>query len=149
MGQVTPVYSDKIILEVSIKAYLHSSAKRALSGVILETEGSVRKIQKRALFHYKTVKTGTPNLTSLYVHGLFTIALIKQIFEKNKSLRAASWNRTQFKPEINPNCFTQPPFIFATQRLITPLQPITFCTGFSSPKSMNSKYSLISWKILY
>ena len=71
-------------------------------GVILETEGSVRKIQKRALFHYKTVKKGTPNLTSPFVHGLFTIVLMKQIFEKNKSFRAASGNQTQFKPEINP-----------------------------------------------
>ena len=63
---------------------------------IVETEGSVRKIQKRALFHYKKVKKGTPNLTSPYVHGLFTNFLIKQIFEKNKSSRAASGSRTQF-----------------------------------------------------
>ena len=34
-------------------------------GVILETEGSVWKIEKMALFHYKKVKKGTPNLTSL------------------------------------------------------------------------------------
>ena len=73
------------------------------SGVILETEGSVRKIQKRSLFHYKTVKKGTPNFTSPYVYDLFTIVLRKQIFEKTlKSPRAASGNRTQFKPEINP-----------------------------------------------
>ena len=31
-----------------------------MTGVILETEGSVWKIQKGALFHYKTVKKGTP-----------------------------------------------------------------------------------------
>ena len=35
-----------------------------LPGVILETEGSVRKVQKKALFHYKKVKKGTPNWTS-------------------------------------------------------------------------------------
>ena len=35
-----------------------------MSGVVLETEGSIRKIQKRALFHYKLVKKGLPNLTS-------------------------------------------------------------------------------------
>ena len=51
-------------------------------GVILETEGSVRKTQKRAFFHYKTVKNGTPNLTSPYTHGLFTIVFMKKIFEK-------------------------------------------------------------------
>ena len=51
---------------------------------------------KRALFHYKKVKKGTPNLTSLCVHSIFTIVLIKQIFEKNKSLRALSRSRTQF-----------------------------------------------------
>ena len=66
------------------------------SGVILETEGSVRKIQKRALFQYKKVKKGTPNLTSPYIHSVFTIVLIKQIFEKNMSFRAASGSWTQF-----------------------------------------------------
>ena len=71
-------------------------------GIILETEGSIQKIQKRALFHYKTVKKGTPNLTYPYIHDFFTIVLIKQISEKNKSSRAASRNQTQFKPEINP-----------------------------------------------
>ena len=35
------------------------------SGVILETEGSIRKIQKRQFFITKKVKKGTPNLTSL------------------------------------------------------------------------------------
>ena len=39
---------------------------------------------KRALFYYKTVKKGTPNLTSPYVYSLFsTIVLINQIFENN------------------------------------------------------------------
>ena len=63
---------------------------------ILETEGSVQKILKRALFHYKKDKKDTPNLTSHYVHSLFTIVLIKQIFQKNKSSRAASGSWTQF-----------------------------------------------------
>ena len=67
-----------------------------LPGVVLETEGSVRKMQKRTLFHCKKVKKGTPNMTSPHVHNLFTIYLIKQIFEKNKSSRAASESRTQF-----------------------------------------------------
>ena len=39
-------------------------------GVILETEGSVWKIQKRVLFYYKIIKKGTPNLTSPYDHSL-------------------------------------------------------------------------------
>ena len=72
------------------------------SEIILETEGSVRKIQKRALLHYKKVKKGTPDLASPYLRSLFTIVLIKQIFEKNKSTRAASGSRTQFKPKITP-----------------------------------------------
>ena len=50
------------------------------TGVILETEGSIWKMQKRALFHYKTVKKGTPNLISPYVHGLFATVWIKQFF---------------------------------------------------------------------
>ena len=73
------------------------------AGVILETEGRVQKIQKRALFRYKTVKQGIPDLTSPYIHGLFIAALIKQIPEENKSSRAVSRNWTQFKPEINPD----------------------------------------------
>ena len=64
--------------------------------IILETEGSIRKIQQRALFQYKTVKKGTPNLTFPYDHSLFTIVLVKQIFEKNKSWRAVSRSQTQF-----------------------------------------------------
>ena len=63
------------------------------SGVILETVGSIWKVQKRALFQYKTVKKGTPNLTSPYIHGLFTIVLIKQLSEKNKSSRTTSGNQ--------------------------------------------------------
>ena len=47
------------------------------SRVILETEGSIRKTQKRSLFHYKTVKNGTPNLTSPFIHGFFTIVFFK------------------------------------------------------------------------
>ena len=52
-----------------------------------------KETKKGALFHYKTVKKGTPNLTPAYVHGLF------------KSLRAVSGNQTQFKTEINPACY--------------------------------------------
>ena len=51
-------------------------------GYILESKGSIWNIQKRALFHYKKIKKGTPNLTSPCDHSLFTIVLIKQIFEK-------------------------------------------------------------------
>ena len=56
--------------------------KITLTGVILETGGSVQKIQKRALFHYKKVLKGTRNFTSPCVNSLFTIVWIKQIFEK-------------------------------------------------------------------
>ena len=51
---------------------------------------------KKALFHNKKVIKGTPNLTSPSVHSLFTIVLIKQTSEKNKSSRAVSGSRTQF-----------------------------------------------------
>ena len=67
-----------------------------LAGVILETEGSILKIQKRLFLTAKKLKKGTPNLTSPYGHSLFIIVLIKQIFETNKSSRAASRSRTQF-----------------------------------------------------
>ena len=48
-------------------------------GVIVETEGSIWKMQKRALFHYKKSKKDTPNLTFPCVHSLFTIFLIKPV----------------------------------------------------------------------
>ena len=40
--------------------------------------------------------TGTSDLSYPYVHSIFTLLLIKQVFEKIKSLRAASEIRTQF-----------------------------------------------------
>ena len=52
--------------------FLGFTTRLKLPGVILETEGSIQKIQKGALFHYKK---GTPNLTSHYVHNLFVIVL--------------------------------------------------------------------------
>ena len=82
-------------VQVQIFFFEDSLSSFVTSGVIVETEGSVRKMQKRALFHNK-VKKGTPNLTSPYFHSLFIIFLMKQIFEKNKSSRAASRSRTQF-----------------------------------------------------
>ena len=83
-----------VVLLLYLFSLLKTTTKK--SGIVLETEGSIRKIQKRALFHYSKVKNDTPNLTSPYVHSFFTIVLIKQIFEKNKSLRAASGSQTQF-----------------------------------------------------
>ena len=62
----------------------------------LETERSIWKVQKIILFPNKKVKNSTPNLASTYVHCLFATVLIKQVFEKSKSLRAASGRRTQF-----------------------------------------------------
>ena len=56
IGQATYIY---------IYAYVYT--------VILETEDNVRKIQKRALFHYKKVKKGTLNLASPYVHSFFVL----------------------------------------------------------------------------
>ena len=76
--------------------YLEKTWKKhptAQQGVTVETEGT---LPKRALFHHKKFKKGTPDLTSHYVHRLFTFFLIKQIFEKNKSSRAASGSLTQF-----------------------------------------------------
>ena len=91
------------------------SLRWPLSRVILETESSVHKIQGRY-----------PNLTSLYVHSLFTIVLIKQIFEKNKSLKAVSGSRTQFWPKITTDSMylmnwcrmSHTPFYCSTKELI-------------------------------
>ena len=68
-------------------------------GVIVGTEGSIRKMQKRAVCQYKKVKKGTPYLTSPYVLSLFTIFLIKQIFEKISHQRQCPEVRLSFRLE--------------------------------------------------
>ena len=42
-----------------LHSVLHKHSLFTTSGIILETEGSIQKIQKRELFHYKKVKKGT------------------------------------------------------------------------------------------
>ena len=63
----------KTLQEAELRILLSNSSHSSItvlhdllrvSEVIVETEGSVRKMQKRALFHYKKVKKGTPSLTS-------------------------------------------------------------------------------------
>ena len=58
--------------------------------------GQRPKDTKKGTFSLQKIKKGTPILASPYLYSLFTIVLIKQSFEKNKSLRAASRSRTQF-----------------------------------------------------
>ena len=53
-----------------------------------------------ALFPYKKLQKGTSDMSNPYVHSTFTLLLIKQIFEKNKSSKGASESRTQFWPRI-------------------------------------------------
>ena len=63
----------KTLQEAELRILLSNSSHSSItvlhdllrvSEVIVGTEGSVRKMQKRALFYYKKVKQGTPNLTS-------------------------------------------------------------------------------------
>ena len=44
--------------------------------IVLETEGSVHMIQKRAFFKHIKVKKDTLSLAYPYVHSLFTVILI-------------------------------------------------------------------------
>ena len=53
-------------------------------------------MQKSALFHYKKVKKGTPNLTFPYIYSLLTIFKIKQIFEKKSHQGATYGSPAQF-----------------------------------------------------
>ena len=102
----TYIFHEPINFLKGVFSCLAQWTNQIISGVILETEGSVRKIQKKALFPCKKVKKGTLNLTSPYVDSLCTIVLIKQIFEKNKSLWAASRSQTQFQSKITPDYAT-------------------------------------------
>lgn len=49
-------------------------------------------------FSLQNGQKGTPNLTSPYVFSLFAIVLVKQIFLKNKSSRAASGSQSEITP---------------------------------------------------
>ena len=79
-----------------VSNFLAKLTASAQTVVVLETEGSVWKIQKGYFFTTKKIKKSTPNLTSPYVQNLFGITLIKQTFEKNKSPKAASGSQIKF-----------------------------------------------------
>ena len=92
---------------------IHSRANLHSLGVIVETDGSIWKMQKRALFHYKKVKKGTPNLTSpLYdgasLHFMGGFFLRKKILKKNTSHHqrqhpevALSFNLKKITPAVS------------------------------------------------
>ena len=50
--------------------------------VILEIEGSIWQRYKRALFPYEKLQKGTSDLSNPYVQSVFTLFLIKQIFQR-------------------------------------------------------------------
>ena len=56
---------------------------------MLEIEDSPWQRYKTALFPSKKLYKGTSDLKNPYVHSMFILLLIKNFFEKNKSLRAA------------------------------------------------------------
>ena len=56
-----------------------------------------------ASFPYKKLLKYTFNLSNPYVHSMYTLLLIKEIFEKNKSLRAASKCQMNFWLRITPD----------------------------------------------
>ena len=113
-----------------VKSAFHPSKVDLTSTIlILEIEGSVRQRQKRALFSYKKPEKGTSNLNDPYVHSTFTMLLIKQIFEKYKSLVAASENRTQFWPKITPGV----PETLGDLVVKSKLTPRSGCIGLRQP----------------
>ena len=81
-----------------ISAYLTSKYKWWKLYLV---EGSIWKIYKRVLFLIKNYKR-TPLIlaTPLSIAYLATLLVIKHIFDKNKSLKAASWNQMHFWPRI-------------------------------------------------
>ena len=73
-----------------------SYAEIDLAGIILETIGCVWNIQERTLFLYKEIKNRISNLTSSYLHGLFTTSGFGLVSD----LRVA--NVAQYKTRRNP-----------------------------------------------
>ena len=67
-------------------------------GLFQKPRAASRRYKKGHFFSIK--KLGTPNLISPHVHSLFATVLIKQNFEKNKSLRAASGSPTQLSQDL-------------------------------------------------
>ena len=55
----------------------------------------------------KWTSRATSDLSNPYVHSTFTKILRKQIFEQNKTMRAASKTQTKFWPKITPACTTK------------------------------------------
>ena len=52
------------------------------SGIISEVEGSIQQKYKRTLFPYKKLLKGTTDFSNPYVHSIFTLLLMKPVFEK-------------------------------------------------------------------
>ena len=52
--------------------------------------------------------TGASDLSNPYVHSIFTLLLIIQLFEETKSLRVTSEGRTQFWRRIIPDMLFYP-----------------------------------------
>ena len=58
------------------------------SGTIIEIESSIRKRCKRKIFPYTKPEKSISYFNNSYVYSIFTLLLIKNFFERNKSLRA-------------------------------------------------------------
>ena len=71
-------------------------------GVIVEIEGSIGQRYKGHFFMMKKSIKGNSDLNNPYVHSMFPLLLIKQIFQKKPDHRGQHPKARQFWPRINP-----------------------------------------------
>ena len=94
------------ILNVILKVCFHLKNQKMInlimhySDVILEIKGSVRERHKRALVTLKNYKRAPLILSYSNVLSIFTLILVKQIFQKFKSLRAVPESWMQYQARI-------------------------------------------------
>lgn len=98
----TSCFHFHVFIQITLMLFRSHGASYAeidLAGIILETIGCVWNIQERTLFLYKEIKNRTSNLTSSYLHGLFTTSGFGLVSD----LRVA--NVAQYKTRRNPRAW--------------------------------------------
>ena len=109
--------SNNIILFAGVKQlYVLQLFLKSFTLAILEIES--KDIKRHFCPRKNQEKAPLVYFSNTYVHSIFTLLLMKQIFENNKSSRTDSKNWTQFFPRISPVSFCRPPRGMKEQQLV-------------------------------